>query len=83
MQRPACLRLAPFLMPSIAAAYRDYSGKYCLLASTTSELMLKCVMVMLMPPTLFALAHTMLRRRRCGVVSKSLLPTWRPEEILS
>ena len=62
-------------MPSTAAAYRDYSGKYCLLATTMSELMLKCIMIMLTPPALFALAQTMLRRRRSGVVSKSFLPT--------
>ena len=61
-------------MPSIAAAYRDYSGKYCLVASTMSELMLKCVMVMLAAPALFALAHIMLIRRRSEAVSKSFLP---------
>lgn len=76
MQRPACTRLALPLMPLTAAAYRDYSGKYCLLASTgsMSELMLKCVVVMLTPPALFALAHIMLRRRRSGAILKSFLP---------
>eukprot|EP00891_Asterochloris_glomerata_P001716 jgi/Astpho2/1716/Aster-04141 len=83
------LRLGPSVMPKAAAfgtlllvsanyfGYcRDYSGKYCLLASTgsMSELMLKCVVVMLTPPALFALAHIMLRRRRSGAILKSFLP---------